>query len=146
MSLRKIPAGNLKKGMYFLVDNNEPALVLSVEHSKSGKHGHAKNRVSCVGLFDKKKRSLVFSSGATVDVPEIQKKNGQITDIRDDVITIMDLESFETFDAPWPPEDEADVYNKLKELKDKPDEWGQAIAEYWDVIGTKIIRRIMMQS
>lgn len=142
MSLRKGPAGNLKKGMYFMV-NDEPCLTLGVEHSKSGKHGHAKNRVACVGLFDKKKRSIVFSSGGMVDIPEINKRNGQITDVSETIITIMDLESYETFDCSWPSEDVP--IKKLKELLTDHEKIGETQAEYWDLIGKKVITRVMFQ-
>jgi translation initiation factor 5A len=141
MSIRKIPAGNLKKGSYFLEENGAVCNVLDIQHSKSGKHGHAKNRVSCVGLFDKKKRSIVFSSGAMVDVPEIIKSTGQITDITDSAVIIMDLESFETFEADYPI-DEIPL-RKINELKENPDSIGESQAEYWDVMGKKLVTRIL---
>ncbi len=140
MSLRRIPAGNLKKGNYFLSDS-EVCNVLDVQHSKSGKHGHAKNRVSCVGLFDKKKRSLIFSSGAMVDVPEIKKSVGQITDVGETTVTIMDLETYETFDAEYPVDEVA--LKKVKALLENPDDIGESQAEYWDVVGRRLVTRIM---
>ena len=141
MSLRKVPAGNLKKGSYFVEENGEVCNVLDVQHSKSGKHGHAKNRVSCVGLFDKKKRSIVFSSGAMVDVPEINKSTGQITDITDDKVIMMDLETFETFEANYPI-DEIPL-RKINELKQDIESIGESQAEYWEVMGKKLVTRIL---
>ena len=128
MSVRRIAAGNLKKGNYFLSDS-EVCNVLDVQHSKSCKHGHAKNRVSCVGLFDKKKRSLIFSSGAMVDVPEIKKSTGQVTDVGETTVTIMDLETFETKEIPCP---DQEVFSELEE---------NGNCEYWDIEGEKIIKR-----
>ena len=143
MSLRRTSANKLKKGNYFMVDG-EPCSVLASEHSKSGKHGHAKIRISCVGLFDKKKRSVMFTADSMVDMPEISKRTGQITDITDSTVTVMDLESFETITCDWPM-DEEDAIKKLKTLEDNPDQIGDSQAEYWDVIGKKIIRRVLIQ-
>ncbi|MHA1728128.1 MAG: translation initiation factor IF-5A [Promethearchaeota archaeon] len=141
MSVRRIPAGNLKKGNYFLSDEREVCNVLDVQHSKSGKHGHAKNRVSCVGLFDKKKRSLIFSSGAMVDVPEIKKSIGQVTNIGENTVTLMDLETYETFEAEYPV-DETPLA-KIKKIQENPDEMDDCQAEYWSVMNRKFITRIL---
>ncbi len=124
--------------------DNEPCSVISTEHSKSGKHGHAKMRISCVGLFDKKKRSVMFTADNMVDMPEISKRSGQITDITDDSVTVMDLESYETIPCDWPI-DEEDATNKLLKLKNNPEQIGDSQAEFWDVIGKKIIRRVIIQ-
>ena len=43
--------------------DDEPCIIKSTERSKSGKHGHAKVRVVCVGMFDENKRSLTIPSG-----------------------------------------------------------------------------------
>jgi len=143
MSLRRTSANKLKKGNYFMVDG-EPCSVLASEHSKSGKHGHAKIRISCVGLFDKKKRSVMFTADSMVDMPEISKRTGQITDITDETVTVMDLESYETLICDWPV-DEEDAIKKLKSLEENPEQIGDSQAEYWDVIGKKIIRRVLIQ-
>jgi len=143
MSLRRTSANKLKKGNYFMVDN-EPCSVIATEHSKSGKHGHAKMRISCVGLFDKKKRSVMFTADNMVDMPEISKKTGQITDITDTTVTVMDLESYETIVCDWPI-DEEDAIKKLESLKTDPEQIGDSQAEFWDVIGKKIIRRVIIQ-
>ncbi|MHA1342022.1 MAG: translation initiation factor IF-5A [Promethearchaeota archaeon] len=140
MSFRNQSVNQLKKGSYFM-DGNEPCQVLSIEHSKAGKHGHAKNRITCIGLFDKKKRSLIFSSGSVVQVPEINKRTGQITDVNDDNIMVMDLESFETFEIEWP-DDEVAV-SKLKDLQQNPNKIGDATIEYWEILGKRIIQRVL---
>ena len=143
MSLRRTSANKLKKGNYFMVDG-EPCSVIASEHSKSGKHGHAKIRISCMGLFDKKKRSVMFTADSMVDIPEIVKKSGQITDISVESVTVMDLETFETIVCDWPT-DEEDAMNKLETLKNNPNELGDSQVEFWDVIGKKIIRRVLIQ-
>ncbi len=141
--MRRTTANKLKKGNYFMVDG-EPCSILATEHSKSGKHGHAKMRISCVGLFDKKKRSVMFTADSMVDMPEISKRSGQITDITEDTVTVMDLESYETIACDWPI-DEDDAIKKLESLKSDPSQIGDSQAEFWDVIGKKIIRRVIIQ-
>jgi len=92
-------------------------------------------------LFDKKKRSLIFSSGAMVDVPEIKKSTGQVTDVGETTVTIMDLETYETFDAEYPLDEVA--LKKVKALLENPDEIGESQAEYWTVMDRRLVTRIM---
>lgn len=140
MSIRRSQANKLKKGSYLMVDD-EPCIVLSNEHSKSGKHGHAKSRITCVGLFDEKKRSLTFPADAGVDVPEILKRNATISYIEEHV-GLMDQDSYESFEVRWP--DEEDMRQKLNKLKENPDMLGTATAEYWDVVGKRVIKRVVL--
>ena len=121
--------------------DDEPCIVKSTERSKSGKHGHAKVRIVCVGLFDNNKRSLTIPSGHLVDVPEIMKGNAQINFIEDSVINIMDLESYESLDVKWPTEEELIV--KLKELRANPQMMGNTQVEYWKLAGKTLITRII---
>ena len=82
--------------------DNEPCIVKSTERSKSGKHGHAKVRVVCIGMFDNNKRSLTIPSGHMVDVPEIIKGNAQINFIEENLINIMNVDTYESMDVKWP--------------------------------------------
>ena len=63
MSRKVVEAGSLKVGRYVMIDD-EACRVVSIEKSKSGKHGHAKDRIVAVGLFDGVKRSIVTPSEA----------------------------------------------------------------------------------
>jgi len=120
--------------------DNEPCIIKSTERSKSGKHGHAKVRVVCVGMFDNNKRSLTFPSGSMVEVPEIAKGNAQINFIEENSINIMDLESYESIDVEWPQEEE--LKEKLKELQANPKQISTAQVEYWQLAGKILINRI----
>ena len=120
--------------------DNEPCIIKSTERSKSGKHGHAKVRVVCVGMFDNNKRSLTFPSGSMVEVPEIAKGNAQINFIEENSINIMDLESYESIDVEWPQEEE--LKKKLKELQANPKQISTAQVEYWQLAGKILINRI----
>ncbi len=139
MSIRKTEIQKLKAGSY-LIEDEEPCLIKSIEKSKSGKHGHAKMRVVCVGLFDGNKRSLTIPSGHMVDTPDIFKGTAHINFIEDNSLQIMNSESYESFDIEWPKEQ--DLINKLKELQQDEDKMSHSIIEYWDLLGKKLIKRI----
>jgi translation initiation factor 5A len=111
-------------------------------HSKSGKHGHAKVRVVCVGVFDNNKRSLTIPSGHMVEIPEIIKGTAQINFIEEKSINIMDLETYESVDVNWPMED--DLKTKFKELQADPGKMSLAQVEYWQLAGKTLINRVII--
>ncbi|MFX1338769.1 MAG: translation initiation factor IF-5A [Promethearchaeota archaeon] len=139
LSIRRTEIQKLKSGQYILVDE-EPCVIKSTERSKSGKHGHAKVRVVCIGMFDGNKRSLTIPSGHMVEVPEILKGNAQINFIEDISINIMDLETFESVDVIWPTDEE--LVGKLKELQADPKRMAAAQVEYWQLAGKTLINRV----
>jgi len=120
--------------------DEEPCIIKSTERSKSGKHGHAKVRVVCVGVFDNNKRSLTIPSGHMVEIPEIIKGNAQINFIEDASINIMDLESYESIDVEWPSDEE--LIKKLKDLQTHPDKISVTQVEYWQLAGKTLINRV----
>ena len=130
MSLsRPTDLGSLKEGSYIIIDG-EPCRIVEYDKSKTGKHGSAKARIVAMGVFDSVKRSLVSPVASMVEVPMIEKRNGQIISISGDILQIMDLENFETFELPFPKEDE--VVKLVAQ---------GAEVEYWRVLGkTKIMR------
>ena len=89
----------LKEGRYMLIDE-EPCRILSIQTSKPGKHGEAKARIDAVGLFDGSKRSVVFPVKHKVQVPLIGKRQAQVISLRDTEAQLMDLETYETFQLP----------------------------------------------
>ncbi|MCI4323324.1 MAG: translation initiation factor IF-5A [Thermoplasmata archaeon] len=86
----------LKEGRYMLIDE-EPCRILSIQMSKPGKHGEAKARIDVRGIFDGSKRSVVFPVTHKVQVPLIGKKNAQVLSVTDTEVQLMDLETYETF-------------------------------------------------
>ena len=140
MSIRKTEVQKLKSGQYMMVEE-EPCIIKSTERSKSGKHGHAKVRVVCIGVFDNNKRSLTIPSGHMVDIPEILKGNAQINFIEDNLINIMDLESYHSLDVKWPTEEE--LVGKLKELRANPAKMANSQVEYWQLAGKTLINRVI---
>lgn len=133
MSHKVVEASSLKMGRYLVIDD-EPCKVVSIEKSKSGKHGHAKARIVAVGIFDGVKRSIVLPGDAKVDSPIIDKRVAQInyiTDATPPQLGLMDMQSYVSFEMPMPDKD--DFEGKIEQ--------GIQI-EYWEVLGRrKLIRR-----
>jgi translation initiation factor 5A len=136
MSIERKEIQKLKDGNYIMVEG-EPCIIKSSERSKSGKHGHAKVRVVCVGVFDDKKRSLTFPSGDLVEIPLVQKGNAQINYIEQNAVNIMDLESYESFDVKWPEDEE--MKKKLKELQQDPQKMSASQVEFWRFPDNKLL-------
>jgi translation initiation factor 5A len=120
--------GSLRVGSYIIIDN-EPCRIVSYDHSKPGKHGSAKARVAAMGVFDGSKHSLVSPVSANVEVPLINKRNGQVISISGETLQIMDLETFEVFDTSSV---EEEIRNKIRQGGE---------VEYWQVLDrVKIVR------
>ena len=117
----------LKEGRYLLIDE-EPCRILSIQTSKPGKHGEAKARIDAVGIFDGSKRSVVFPVKHKVQVPMIGKRTGQILSLTDTEIQLMDLENYETFTLPM-----------QAELKGSLQPGGEV--QYLDAMGKRMITR-----
>ena len=120
--------GSLKVGSYIIIDG-EPCRIVSYDHSKPGKHGSAKARVAAMGVFDGSRHSLVAPVSANVEVPLIDKRSGQLISVADQVLQIMDLETFEVFETSAIED----------EIRDKLNQGGEV--EYWKVLERiKIVR------
>jgi translation initiation factor 5A len=86
----------LKEGRYMIIDE-EPCRILSIQMSKPGKHGEAKARIDAVGLFDERKRSVVFPVTHKVQVPMIGKRSAQVLSLTEAEVMLMDMETYQTF-------------------------------------------------
>jgi len=105
----------LKVGRYIIIDDT-PCRIVSIDHSKPGKHGGAKFRIEGVGLFDGTRKSIIKPSGQNVEVPMINKKTAQVLTLVGDNVQLMDMETFETFELPIP--DEKEIKDALTEGAD----------------------------
>lgn len=119
--------GHLKVGSYIIMDG-KACRISKMDRSSPGKHGHAKYRVEAVGLLDKQKKVQVITGHAKVEVPIIEKKDAQVLSIAGDKAQLMDMTSYETFEAPIP-----------ADMKDKVVAGGTVIC--WDILGTKVIKQ-----
>lgn len=126
MATTQIEAKNLKPGKYVVIDD-EPCRVVGVSTSKPGKHGAAKARIEAVSIVDGRKKELVKPGSAQVDVPIINKKKAQVISLTSDSVQLMDMETYETFEASIP-----------EGLKGRLSE-GQEIL-YWEVMGKRILK------
>jgi len=124
--LREI--GSLKIGSYIVMDG-APCRISKMDRSAPGKHGHAKYRVEAIGLLDNRKRVQVLVGHAKVEVPIIEKRTAQVLSVSENKAQVMDLETYETFDALI-----------SDEVKDRPKDGDKVL--YWDVLGTKVIKQV----
>jgi len=89
----------------YMIINDEPCKIMSISTSKPGKHGESKARIEAIGVFDSQKRSVVHPVKHKVHVPIIDKRSAQILSLMgSDVVQLMDLETYETFEMPIPDE------------------------------------------
>lgn len=102
MSVEQRQVRDLDEGGYVMIDE-EPCVIKSYSTSKPGKHGSAKARVEGRGVFDDRKRSFVQPVDAKIQVPIIERKQGQVVSkTSDTVVQVMDLDTYDTFDMEIP--------------------------------------------
>jgi len=113
MATERKSVGQLKEKSYAMIDG-EPCEVVNSDHSKPGKHGGAKCRVTGIGLFDGRKREFVQPAGDAIDIPIIDKGKAQVLSLRAStkptapqetptvMLQLMDLQTFETFELTKP--------------------------------------------
>ena len=113
-----------------MIIDNEPCRIVDIAKSKPGKHGSAKARIVAIGVFDGQKRQFVKPVDSNTEIPLIDKRPGQVFAVNPSGVQIMDLETYEYLDAPFPEEEDLKV--KLTP--------GVEI-EYWKILGrVKIVR------
>ena len=119
---------NLKVNRYIIIDD-EPCKIVSISTSKPGKHGEAKARIEAIGIFNRQKKSIVKPVKHKVHVPIIDKRTAQVLSLMDDIVQLMDLETYETFEMPIPDEYKGQL------------ESGKEI-QYLNALGRKKITRV----
>jgi len=128
---KPVSIGTLKKGNYIVIDE-VACKVCDIQVSRPGKHGHAKIRMTGVGLVDGKKRVIVAPGHDNVDTPIVEKKNAQVLSITEDHANVMDSDSYETFDLAIPEELKADI----KE--------GSNVT-YWIILDDRVMKQVQGQ-
>jgi translation initiation factor 5A len=121
---------DLRVGKYVIADEH-PCRVVSIDHAKTGKHGAGKNMVVCISIIDGSKHSIMKPSDADVEIPIVERKRAQVVSVSagGDSVQLMDLASYETFDAAVPEEMRGEI------------EVGKEI-QYMEVMGRKMLMRV----
>jgi len=126
---KPVELGTIKVGSYVMVEG-EPCRIVDYAKSKPGKHGSAKARVVAIGVFDNVKRTFVKPVDSNVEVPIIEKRSGQVLAMLPSAVQLMDLETYEVFESPFP--EDQDLKGRLASGVE---------VEYWRILGrTKIMR------
>jgi translation initiation factor 5A len=121
--------GSLRIGQHVVIDG-EPYKIVSLEKSKSGKHGSKKARIVAINIFNNSKKSIISPVSARIDVPLIEKRTAQIVSMDANSVQLMDLENYEVFFTSLPSEDNI---RRMLALS--------AEVEYWKVLDmTKLVR------
>lgn len=128
--IKPVRAGQIKEGFY-IIHNDDVYLVRSIEKSKSGKHGHTKCRMKIENIFTGSKTEIAIPGDTKLQSPIIDKRSAQVISMSGDSVQLMDLETYDTFEAAIPDEEE---------LKTKIQEGGEV--EYWNAIGKRKIMRV----
>ncbi len=128
MSTKNVSAGSIQKGSYIVIEG-AACKVMDTQTSKPGKHGHAKVRISAIGLIDDKKRVVVMPGHDNVEVPIIEKKTAQVLSIKNDVANVMDSETYETFDLKIPEELKGEVVEGCSVL-------------YWQILNENVMKQV----
>ena len=125
---KKVSVGSLQKGSYVVLAG-AACRVTDLQVSRPGKHGHAKVRLTAVGILDDKKRVDVMPGHDKVDVPLIDKRTAQVLSVSGESANIMDSETYETFDLEIPEELRTDVVEGCNIL-------------YWVVLAQRVMKQV----
>jgi translation initiation factor 5A len=127
--MKALNAHDLKQGTFVMMDN-APSVVKSVDISKTGKHGASKCRIEAEGIFDGKKRIIAVPGSERFEIPVIDKRRAQVLSInkQEKKASVMDVETFETFDV---------MIDEGLEVEENMN------VEYWQVEDKKMIKRIV---
>ena len=128
MSVKQVSIGTLGKGSYIVLDG-AACKITDIQVSKTGKHGHAKARVTAVGILDNKKRIAVMPGHDNVDVPIVDKRSAQVLSVSGTMANVMDAETYETFDMEIPEELKAEITEGCHVL-------------YWTVLGARVMKQV----
>ena len=128
MTIKTTDIGSIKVGGYIIIDG-VACRVVSVQTSKTGKHGNAKARIEAIGLINDDKKVIVKPSHDKAEVPIVEKKSAQVLSVNNDIANVMDVETFETFDIKIP-----------EELKGKVQENSNVV--FWIILGIKVLKQM----
>lgn len=128
MSTKMQSVSTLQKGSYIVLEG-AACRVTDTQVSRPGKHGHAKVRMTAVGIIDDKKRIVVMPGHDNVEVPIIEKKNAQVLSVSGNTANVMDSETFETFDLAIPEELKSEVVEGVTIM-------------YWVILNDRVMKQL----
>ncbi len=120
--------GHLKKGNYVVIDG-VASTVSDTQTSRPGKHGHAKVRLTAVGILDGKKRVIVMPGHDNIETPIIDKRTAQVLSFTEESANVMDSETYETFDLVIPDDLKGDVKEGSSVL-------------FWVILSDKVMKQV----
>ncbi|MFH1316347.1 MAG: translation initiation factor IF-5A [Candidatus Woesearchaeota archaeon] len=126
--IKQSSVGDLQKGNYIILDG-VACRITDTQTSRPGKHGHAKVRLTAMGIIDGKKREAVMPGHDSVDVPLVEKKNAQVLSIIGDTANVMDSTNYETFDLKIPDDLKGSVVEGCTIL-------------YWEILDQRVMKQI----
>jgi translation initiation factor 5A len=95
----RVEIRTLKVGRYVAIEDSAYK-ILSISHSKPGKHGSAKARMELENLFTKQKRSHVGTVTDTITVPVLEKGSAIITHLQGEEVHAMDTKTYASLILP----------------------------------------------
>ena len=108
-----VECGTIKKGSY-MVFENRPCKVVAYSTAKTGKHGHAKAKITGIDIFTGKKYEDSVPTSHTVMVPNIKRSQYTAIDVdADGYLTLMDKQGSTRQDVKLP--DDTDEDQKLSD-------------------------------
>ena len=125
---KQVSVSTLSKGSYVVIEG-AACKVVDTQVSRPGKHGHAKVRLTGVGLIDEKKRVVVMPGHDNVDTPIVEKRSAQVLSVSGDMANVMDIETYETFDLKVPEELKATVADGCQIL-------------YWVILNDRVMKQL----
>ena len=128
MTTKTVGGNELKAGSYIIMEN-AACKIVNIDISRPGKHGHAKMRIEGMGIIDGRRRVIVMPAHDNIEVPIIEKKSAQVLSVHGTTATVMDAETYETFDLEIPEELRQGCVAGVSVL-------------YWKVLENKIMRQI----
>ncbi|NQV09322.1 translation initiation factor IF-5A [Candidatus Woesearchaeota archaeon] len=123
-----VSIGSLTKGNYIVIEG-AACRVSDIQVSRPGKHGHAKIRMSAVGIIDGKKRIIMMPGHDNIAVPIVDKRTAQVLSMSGNTANVMDSETYETFDL-----------KIAEELKGQCVEGCNVL--YWTVLDQKVMKQV----
>ena len=132
MSTKMESVSSLQKGSYIVLEE-AACRVVDMQVSRPGKHGHAKVRLTAVGMVDGKKRVVVMPGHDNVEVPILEKRTAQVLSIQGNKANVMDSETYETLDMDIP-----------DELKEEVKEG--VVILYWAILNDRVMKQVKPQA